>query len=217
MIKKSVFLIGLMGLTIGSCIDHEVIPPPEPTVDLICSFEGNIGGAFVEYTENVNGYTCTSDIRKQTQSGITDAQYLFAMTSQEQIPFVQIALGSLTWNDANGTQIPALSLFNAFFLTNDNPEYSNAALDGFEASYRDIYGDTWRSYKDSIPESVAFSGITQESDNNGDYSKFVCTFSCPVYCIYEVQVIPATVPVTYRDSVVSMMIEDAIYHGYFKR
>ncbi len=235
MIKKGVFLFGLIGvgLTVGSCIEHEVIPPPEPLVDLKCSFEGTIGGAFIEYTENVDGYVGYPSIAKQTQSGITNAQYLFAMTSQEQIPYVQIALGSLSWNDPTGTETPALSLFNSFFQTNDAPDYSSAALNGFEASYRDQYGDIWRSYtpgSEPIPESgtptstieVSFvpGSIVQESDKNGDYSKFICLFTCPVYHVYSVvdlSVNPQTNPPTMRDSVSVLNIEDAIYTGYFKR
>lgn len=222
MIKKGIFLIGLAGITFSSCIKHEVIPAPEPQVELTCHFEGTIGGAFVEYTENVDDYIAFPSIAKQTQSGITNAQYLFAMTSQSHIPYVQIAMGSLSWNDPTGTETPALSLFNGFFTTNDSPNYSNAALNGFEASYRDIHGDIWRSYKDSIPEDVAFipGSIIQESDTKGDYSKFICTFNCPIYHIYtviDISVIPQTNPPTYRDSVASMMIEDAVYQGYFKR
>ena len=41
MIKKSAFAIGIIGLMLNSCIEHEVIPAPTPEVDLNCSFEGN--------------------------------------------------------------------------------------------------------------------------------------------------------------------------------
>lgn len=222
MIKKSVLLLGLASLVISSCIEHEVIPAPEPLVDLTCSFEGTIGGAFIEYTNNVNGYTGFPSIAKQTQSGITNAQYLFAMTSQEQIPYIQVALGSLSWNDPTGTETPALSLFNSFFVTNDAPNYSNLALNGFEVTYRDIYGDLWKSDELSPVQDVSFvpGSIIQESDKTGDYSKFTVLFSCPVYHTYvvpDISVVPQTSPPTMRDSIATILIEDAIYKGYFKR
>jgi hypothetical protein len=237
MVKKGLFVIGLVAIGATSCIEHEVIPPPEPEVELECSFEGNIGSAFIEYTKNVNGYSCTPGLAKQTQSGLTDAQYLFAMTSQEQIQYVQIGIGSLSWNDPTGTERPALSLFNGFFTApaNMSPDYSNAALAGFEVQYRDENGDIWRSYETGT-EPTAESGtpipvasinvefdpesIIQESDESGDYSKFVCYFSCPVYHIFsvpDISVVPQTNPLTMRDSAVVMNIEDAIYRGYFKR
>lgn len=222
MIKKGVLLSGLVVIGLGSCIEHEVIPPPEPVVELVCSFEGLVGGAFLEYTENVNDYECFPSLAKQTQFGITNAQYLFAMTSQSQIPYIQIAMGSLSWNDPTGTEVPSLSLFNSFFLTNDMPLYSNGAMAGFEVTYRDNYGDLWRSNEADITNEVEFlpNSIIQESDKNGDYSKFTATFTCEVYHTYvvpDITVIPQTNPPTMRDSIASFMIEDAVFRGYFRR
>lgn len=222
MFKKGALLIGLVGFGIGSCIEHEVIPPPEPVAELHCSFEGLIGGAFIEYTENVNDYECFPSIAKQTSNGITNAQYLFSMTSQSQIPYIQIAMGSLSWNDPTGTETPSLSLFNSFFTTNDTPMYSNGAMNGFEVTYRDIHGDLWKSDEADVTNTVEFvpGSITQESDKNGDYSRFTATFSCTVYHTYvvpDITVVPQTNPPTMRDSIVSFLIEDAIFKGYFRR
>ena len=83
MLKKGILFIGLIGLIFSSCIDHEVIPPPVHHVELECSFAGKIGGAFIEFTENVDGYSCFPSIQKQTALGVTNAQYLFAMTSTD--------------------------------------------------------------------------------------------------------------------------------------
>ena len=211
MIKKGAFLIGLIGLSLSSCIDHEVIPAPIPQVDLTCSFEGEIGGALIEFTENVDGYTCFPSIAKQTSLGVTDAQYLYAMTSQDFIRYIQIGLGSLTWNDPTGTDIPGLSPFNEFFSANDLPSYSDGGLNGFEATFHDTNGDDWSSRENSPnAQNVTFTGIDQESDASGDYSKFICTFNCYVYHDY-----PADPPnPAYTDS---MLIQNAIYRGYFKR
>lgn len=224
MIKKGVLLIGLVGFGLGSCIEHEVIPPPEPLVDLQCSFEGLIGGAYVEYTENVNDYVCFPSISKQSNSmtGITAAQYLFAMTSQSQATSIQIALGSLSWNDPTGTETPSLTLFNDFFKTNDTPLYSNGAMNGFAVTYRDINGLLWTTDETDPGNTVEFipGSIVQESDKNGDYSKFTAVFTCTVYHTYvvpDITVVPQTNPPTMRDSIASFLIEDAIYKGYFKR
>lgn len=221
--KKGIFIVGLIGIIAASCTKHEIIPAPTPSVDLKCSFQGDIGGAFVEYTENVDNYTCFPSIAKQTLSGITNAQYLFSMSSTSQIQSVQIAMGSLSWSDPTGTQTPALTLFNSFFTANDMPNYSDLALAGFEVTYRDATGLYWKSDEASpLAQTVAFNPntIKQESDASGDYSLFTCDFACPVYHTYvvvDISVIPQTTPPTMRDSVASILIENAIYKGYFKR
>ena len=220
MIKKGAFLIGIIGLTVSSCIDHEVIPAPIPEVELYAHFEGDIGGVFREYTENVLEYSATPSIAKQTLGGITDAQYLFSMISPTYLDYVQIAMGSISWPDPTGTQTPGLTQFNDFFLANDLPNYSNLAYAGFEVTYRDVYGVTWKSHQDSIPQDVSFTAIKQESDASGDYSKFICSFNTTVHHTYSVvdwSVIPQTIPATMKDSNASITIENAIYHGYFKR
>lgn len=222
MYKRGFFLMGIIAVAFSSCNKHEVIPAPVPQIELNCSFQGDIGGAFVEYTENVDNYTCFPSISKQTSSGITNAQYLYSMISTTQIPSVQIAMGSLSWSDPTGTQTPALTLFNNFFLANDLPAYSDLGLNGFEVTYRDAYNLTWKSSETSaIPQDVFFDGAqtVQESDASGDYSKFVCEFSCPVFHTYTVVdiTVPPTVPPTYRDSIAYIMIENAEYRGYFKR
>jgi hypothetical protein len=227
MIKKSAIILGLLGVTLGSCIKHEVIPAPEPTVDLKGEFTGVIGGAYIEYTENVNGYACAPSIAKQTTAGVTNAQYLFTMLSQSEVPYIQIGMGSLSWNDPTGTSTPALTLFNQFFNRDgaamSSPSYSNSALAGFEVTYRDAYGDIWKS--DEVNSSVqdvefVYESIVQESDNSGDYSKFTCNFETEVfhtYSVIDITVIPQTSPPTMVDSVASFMITDAVYKGYFKR
>jgi len=222
MYKKGILTLGIISLILTSCNKHEIIPAPTPSVELKCSFQGTVGGAFVEYTENVDNYSCFPSIAKQTLNGVTDAQYLFSLQSTSQLPKVQIALGSLTWSDPTGTQTPALSLFNNFFLANDIPPYSDGALAGFEVTYRDAYNLTWKSSDTStFVQDVIFdaNSTIQESDASGDYSKFVCDFNCPVYHTYSVVDIsvPQTTPPTMRDSVAFILIENAQYKGYFKR
>ena len=227
MIKQGAIILGLLGVTLGSCIKHEVIPAPEPTVDLKCEFQGIIGGAYIEYTENVSGYSCAPSIAKQTIGGQTDAQYLFTMLSESEVPYIQIAMGSLSWSDPTGTSTPALALFNQFFNRDgadmSNPQYSNSALAGFEVTYRDAYGDIWKSDEvNSTIQDVDFiyESISQESDNSGDYTKFTCEFATEVfhtYSVIDITVVPQTSPPTMVDSVASFLITDAQYKGFFKR
>lgn len=221
MLRKGAFLFGLVALMVNSCIDHEVIPAPVPHVELTCSFEGEIGGAYIEFTENVANYSCFPSIQKQTALGTTKAQYLFAMTSNEAIRYIQIAMGSLTWNDPTGTEIPALTLFNEFFTMNDSPNYSVGALDGFEVTFHDSYGQDWKSdpTQPGSINNVEFTAIKQESDNTGDYSAFTCTFDCTLYHTYSVVdwQNPPTIPATFVDSLAWIEVENAVYKGHFKR
>ena len=60
-----------------------------------------------------------------------------------QIPYIQVGLGSISWDDPTGTQTPALSLFNGFFAAYDTPNYSDNAYSGFEVAFVDAVGDVW--------------------------------------------------------------------------
>ena len=210
--RKGILLIGLIGLSLGSCIEHEVIPAPTPQVDLACSFEGNIGGQFIEYTRFVSGYDGVSDISIQSQFGTNTAQYSFAMMSDATPAFVRIRMGSLVWNDGSGTFRPDLSLFNSFFLTNTDPNYSDGSLNGFEVAYKTTMNTIFVSREGSVfNQTVVFdpNSVIQSSDETGDYSKFTCNFDCFVYRDY---VDDLGVPQT--DSI---LIQNAIYKGWFKR
>lgn len=227
MIKKSAVLILLIGSTLTSCIEHEIIPAPEPTVTLKSGFQGIIGGAYIQLTENVNGYYSAPSIAKQTSVGVTDAQYLSTMISQSESSYMQVGIGSLSWSDPTGTSIPALTSFNQFFHQDapatSAPSYSNNALAGFQVVYRDDYGDEWKS--DEVNSSVqdvdfVYESISQESDDSGDYSTFTCNFSTEVfhtYSVVDITVSPQTTPPTMTDSTASLFITDAQYKGYFKR
>lgn len=222
MYKKGLLTLGLIGtLMMSSCIKHEVIPAPEPEVDLDANFEGLIGGSFIEYTENVDGYYGLSELATQSASGTSNAQYSFSMISASELSSIKISMGSLTWNDASGATIPALSLFNNFFQANNTPVYSNGALSGFEVTWRDASGIEWTSDEASPLQDVTIDplSIVQESDASGDYSKFTMTFNCPVYHVYSVVDIsvPPTIPATMRDSVATIQIDQASYRGWFQR
>ncbi len=222
MYKITILTIGVFIFLSASCTKHEIIPAPTPQVELLAQFEGIIGGSLIEYNENVNGYVGVSELATQSASGVTKAQYSFSMISPSELPSIKVSMGSITWNDATGATTPALSLFNAFFTSNDTPVYSNLAISGFHVTYRDASGLDWRSDEGSPVQNVSIDpvSIIQESDSKGDYSKFNLTFDCPIYHTYsviDISVIPQTVPATMRDSIGTIQIDQASYRGWFQR
>lgn len=209
-------IAGIIGLSLSSCIEHEVIPAPEPMVELKASFEGNIGGQFTEYTQFVSGYEGVSDIAIQSSGGTSNAQYTFGLISTQNSAMVRIGLGSISWSSTLGTYRPELNLFNPFFLANTNPAYSNAAMNGFEVVYRTQSDSIFVSRDNStFGQTVEFvpSSIVQGSDSSGDYSKFICKFNCYVYNDWvDMTLGPPGIPMT--DSI---LITNAVYEGWFQR
>ena len=211
MYKITILTIGVFIFLSTSCTKHEIIPAPTPKVDLLAHFEGVIGGQFIEYTENVDGYNGLSEIATQSSSGINNAQYFFSMQSPSSIPCIQIGLGSMIWNSASGTTVPDLTLFNSFFSSNDTPPYTDDAISGFEVTYHSLSGRDFESKGFSVnSQNVVYNGVVQESDATGDYSKFVCSFDCYIYNT-------VVDPVTLDETTDSLLVEQAIYTGWYQR
>lgn len=208
--------VGIIAISVGSCIKPEVIPAPEPMVDLEASFIGDIGGQVTEFTEFVSGYEGVSDIAIQSSGGTSNAQYTFALMSDQSRAMVRIGLGSISWSSSLGTYRPELNLFNDFFKNNDSPNYSNNALSGFEVVYRTHNDSIFVSRDNSVYGQIASfvpSSIIQGSDSSGDYSKFICNFNCYVYNDWvDMTLGPPGVPMT--DSI---LIKNVTYKGWFKR
>ena len=204
------YKLGLLSLfalmfSLEACIEHEVIPAPVPKVELACNFSGIIKSTPLELTENVSGYTGKPDKALQLVSApaVSSAIYIFEMYSATSMQSIKIKLGSVLWN-GSVSAIPDLTSFNSFYKTNIAPPYSDGAGNGFEVSYRDGNGVTWVSKQNSLnAQNVAFSGINQESDAFGDYSKFVCKFNCYVYAQNG-----------QKDSI---QITNGVLKGWFKR
>jgi hypothetical protein len=195
-----------MGL--GSCIKHEVIPAPIPKVDLTCHFQGTINGTDVELTENVLGYYLNNSKAKilLPAPNLSSAVYYAEMLSTQTPVSVKVGIGSVMWDASTATE-PTLALFNTFHTTNTTPVYSNAAAAGFEVTFKDGTGTAWTTSQSSTNfQDVTFSAITQESDSQGDYSKFTCNFNCYVY---------HTDPITLQLD--SIRIQNAQFKGWFKR
>jgi hypothetical protein len=219
---KRKLIIGSMLLFVGisSCIKHEIIPAPKPKVTLDCNFRGFINGTDTELTKNVNGYYLEADKSKFIAPGNepSKAVYFANMRSAETLKFIRISIGSILW-DANVSANPTLTLFNQFMNSNLTPNYSIDAAAGFEVMYRDAAGVVWKS-KDTDPvQEVEFSNIKQESDETGDYSKFICSFSTVVYHTFLEGDPDPNDPeeILTADIEYSFPINDAVFKGWFKR
>jgi hypothetical protein len=203
-------LFGSIALSLGlsSCIEHEVIPAPEPVVDKYCHFEGLINGINTEFTENVNGYYCSGTKAKYIlpAPAFSSAVYYSEMISPAYPVSIRIGLGSLQWDAALAAE-PSLSSFNDFHMNNTTPPYSNSGAAGFEVAYKDGSGLLWTSKQNSVNfQDVTFSSIKQGSDATGNYSRYVCTFNCYVY-----RQDPITLVLD------SIRIQNAEMIGFFKR
>ncbi|MCE3296888.1 MAG: hypothetical protein K0R65_2602 [Crocinitomicaceae bacterium] len=213
--KTSYILVSfalLFGTLLSSCIKHEVIPAPEPLVDLEVHFEGNINGTDVEYTNDVDGFNGeTSDAQLiLTSPSPSSVSYFCNMTSNLIDRSLKVGIGSIYW-DAGALEKPSVEEFNAFFEDREEMTgipYTSGAVDGFEVSYTDNFGNVWVSDPTSTnPQTVLFKEITTESDNTGDYAKFKVEFSCYLYRTIN------TLPLE-RDSI---SITDGVFDGWFKR
>ncbi|MDX2360830.1 MAG: hypothetical protein QNK23_08495 [Crocinitomicaceae bacterium] len=180
------YLLAIVLLT--SCEKDEVepttptVPVPVPVVDLNAHFFGTINGAQLELTQNVQGYygAAWQDYIINLPNG--EATYSFNMQSGEFLTAIEISHGSITWDASGGNNTPSLSAFNEFHSIDTLPSYTTGGINGFEISFIDFSGNVWQS-NDMSPsfQTVKFSNVLQESDATGDYSKFLCEFTCYVY------------------------------------
>ena len=214
--KKGAIILGLTALIFSSCIDHEVIPAPIPTVDLSSNFIGEINGAEIVLTENVLGFSnvSTKDQIILAAPDFSSAVYYSAMISSSIATSIKVGLGSISWN-ANITPDPSIAAFNGFMLANSDPAYSNNGTSGFEVTYTDASSREWKSNEiDPNSPDIEFANIAQDSDDSGDYSSFTCNFNCYAYSLNPDSLAILPVPVVHVDSI---SIQNAIYQGWFKR
>jgi hypothetical protein len=195
-----------------SCVKHEVIPPPEIKVTLVSKFTGTINGASIEYNEGVDNYTCipTQDKNILASPSLSSAIYYSEILSSTYKNAIRIGLGKINW-DAGSSSDPSVDVFNSFFTTSSNvlPHYKDNCMPGFNVRYTDEVGTIYTSRDTSSQfQNVKFSNMAQESDPNGDYSKFLCTFNCYVY--YASGPAPAV-------GLDSIQIQNAQFKGWFKK
>ncbi|WP_341903033.1 hypothetical protein [Fluviicola taffensis] len=212
--KKVIALFAFGSLFLAGCPKHEIIPAPTPKVELESSFIGIVNGSQLELTQNVDGYYLEATKTKYILPSPTPskAAYYANMKSSNGLVSIRVGLGSISF-DGSADSDPSLAVFNSFFSSMTAPVYSAAAANGFEVVYRDGSGNVWTSDDTQPVQDVIFTGIVQESDGSGDYSKFTCTFNCNVY-----RTVPdLTTPVLTDSLTLSLPIQNAILKGWFKR
>ena len=213
--KKVIALFVFGSVFLAGCPKHEIIPAPTPKVELESNFIGTINGSQIELTQNVDGYYLDATKTKLIQPSPTPstATYYANMKSSNGLVSIRVGLGTLQF-DGSASSDPSLSAFNSYFTSVTEPLYSDMAAAGFEVVYRDGSGNIWTSDEASpIPQDVIFTGITQESDGSGDYSKFTCTFDCVVYRDTP----DLTTPDPNDMITLSMPITNAVFKGWFRR
>lgn len=213
--KKVIALFVFGSVFLAGCPKHEIIPAPTPKVELESHFVGTINGSQVELTQNVDGYYLDATKTKIIQASPTPstATYYANMKSSNGLVSIRVGLGVIQF-DGGASSDPSLTAFNSFFSSTTAPAYSDLAAAGFEVVYRDGSGNIWTSDEASaIPQNVAFTGIVQESDGSGDYSKFTCTFDCVVYRDTP----DLTTPDPNDMITLSLPITNAVLKGWFKR
>lgn len=203
-----------LGVVVFSCNKREIIPPPEPKVELKNHFYGKINGSDIELTQNVNGYTGSAGVDLIINATTLDsAVYHSIFSSTQSLQAISVGHGSLVF-DWGASERPTLATFESFYLSglNQEPDFSLSGLNGFTVTYTDGAGKDWKSNSNhSYPqESVEYNSMATESDSKGDYAKFKVSFNTYVYHTYydNIQDIYVT------DSI---LITDAVYTGWYKR
>jgi hypothetical protein len=209
--KNAKLLFPLSMLTLvfmQSCIEHEVIPPPEQKVELDCYFDGFLNSISLSLTQNVDGNygVATKAQNILPAPDFSNERYYFTMTSNQTSRAITIGLGSVYWDGAVDYS-PTTTQFNSFMANTVAPAFSDGALTGVEVKYTDANGTVWNSHENSPNfQEANFTYTKQESDNTGDYSKFICDFDCYVY---------KQDPVTMAWD--SIRIQANEFRGWFKR
>jgi hypothetical protein len=199
------FLVLIFG-----CVKHEIIPAPIKTVDLKVSFQGTINHTKVEFTDNIDGFNGepSNAMYKVTAPQLSSISYFCNMTSNTINKSIKVGIGSLFW-DAGALSSPSVTQFNDFCTRlKDSLEinYGDKALNGFEVTYKDNFGNVFVSDPNSVnPQSVLFTAINNDFDKEGEYSKFTVEFSCYLY---------RSISQTERDSI---YLENCKFSGWFQR
>ncbi len=202
--KKILFVL-LGGFTLFSCIKHVVIPPPLPLVELDASFRADTNGVLITYTKGVNGFDMTpSNFREiNTPPQLSSIKYFCSMQSVNVVDYFKVSIGRDTWNSTSGN-FPAVNQFKVYFesLATLNVPFSNSADAGVLLEWRDANNQVWKTDQNSpLPQYFKFLSVKQESDEFGDYLKFVAEFSATFYS---------------PDGSQSKTLNNGLFVGYFK-
>jgi hypothetical protein len=202
----NLFVLSTTLLLFISCIEHEVIPAPQPVIELECSFSATINGNAYSLIENIGGMYCESTKSKEINPSpqLSTATYNAIKKSDIQLDYINVSLGKLSFN-ADIEPDPALEQFSTFFNSNINPNFSEGAVAGVEIVFRDAAGSLWFSNPASTnPQNFTFTSLIQESDDLNDYMKFNATFTCYMYN-------------NLANPTDSIHVENAVFKSHFKR
>jgi hypothetical protein len=182
---KYIIFFSILTLTgvLSSCVEHEVIPPPKPVVDLSSSFRADTGEVTIVYTKDVDGFfiDATNFRELQTSPQLSSIKYINTISSTSNVQYVRFRIGKAFWDDASGN-FPSLSQFQLFFDNSTNPLFSVGGEQGVEIEWRDANNKIWKTTPDTEePQAFQFTSLVQESDESGDYMKFNAVFSCTLY------------------------------------
>ncbi|MCH2233184.1 MAG: hypothetical protein MK078_02940 [Crocinitomicaceae bacterium] len=168
-------ILGIIGMT--SCVDHQVIPPPLPMVDLNCECEALIDDSLVAYND-----TCTYQSQKViSTSSPSEAQYFTNIQEETMTQGLELEMRSVTWND-DGTNNPPLTVWETFFNANTEPAYSTNIVDmGVVVRWTDPNLKVWTSDTVTVGNACAqnftYESFVLESDTTGDYMQFKAIFN----------------------------------------
>lgn len=202
------------GAAIVSCNKREIIPAPEPRVELKNHFIGKIGATVIELTQNVNGYDGTSGVDLIINATTLDsAIYHSTFSSSQSLRAISVGHGSLVF-DAASSEHPSKAQFESFYKSglNQSPAFSTSGLHGFTVTYTDGAGKQWRSNATHAygQESAEYVKMDVESDKTGDYAKFKVKFNTYVYNTYFDEQ-------AQTNKTDSLLMTDAVYTGWYKR
>ena len=93
---KSILASALVIAALASCVKHEIIPAPEPKVELVCQFIGSIDNTNVEWNQNVSGFYLESSKSKVVPpSGLSTAVYYSEIKSSENLSAMRLNIGQM--------------------------------------------------------------------------------------------------------------------------
>jgi len=179
--KKRVILCAFVGLgllSLNACIDHEVIPPPLPLVDLNCDCSASINDSLVSYSDSCH-YSSEKVI---VSGGVSKAQYQTQIEDVDVVGGLELEVRSINWID-DGSNNPSLGEFKTFFIDNPTPGFSGGINhNGVVIRWTDPNGNVWISDTTSAEpvciQNFVFNTLIQESDTLGDWMQFDADVSC---------------------------------------
>lgn len=221
---KSLFFFAFTGVLLSSCVKHEIIPAPEPRVDLKAHFQGNISGTYTEFTENIDGFAMEAGRDKQVNStGFSKAIYNSKIFSPQKNVSLTLLIGELQW-DGSMSDDPNVIAFKKLFVNYPIPKFNiganaivNDSSSTFDIRYKDVNGNIWKA-DPNYTNKVEFTYLSQESDKTGDYMKYIAKIDARMYRDWYEYVYSDLGVIT--DSTLQhaeWLLTEGILRGWFKR